>query len=68
LLAETVDELVTVMKAVDVTALERFRRALAYVYRRLAATAGMEERPGAPEGPRIPLKTKACLMPSGWLC
>ena len=68
LLAETVDELVTVLKAVDVTALERFRRALAYVYRRLAATAGTEERPGAPEGPRIPLKTKACLMPSGWLC
>ncbi|MDP2998818.1 MAG: hypothetical protein Q8N47_15130 [Bryobacterales bacterium] len=68
LLAETVDELVTVLKAVDVTALERFRRALAYVLRRLAAAPGMEERPAAPEAPDIPLKTKACLMPSGWLC
>jgi hypothetical protein len=68
LLAETVDELVTVLKAVDVTALERFRRALAYVHRRLAAAAGSEERPAAPEGPHIPLKTKACLMPSKRLC
>ena len=68
LLAETVDELVTVLEAVDVTALDRFRRALAYVHRRLAVTAGMEERPAAPDRPHIPLKTKACLIPSEWLC
>lgn len=68
LLAETVDELVTVLTAVDVTALERFRRALAYVHRRLASAPGMDERPVAPEGLHIPLKTKACPMPSGWLC
>lgn len=45
-LAGTVDELVTVLNAVDVTARERYARALAYVRRRLAATAGMDEAAG----------------------
>jgi hypothetical protein len=68
LLAETVDELVTVLQAVDLTALERFRRALAYVHGRLAAAVEATERPAASEAPLIPLKTKACLMSAGWLC
>jgi hypothetical protein len=37
-LVETVEELVTVLSAVDVTARERYQRALAYVGRRLAAS------------------------------
>ena len=47
-LAATVDELVTVLNAVDVTARERYQRALAYVKRRLAVTAGIEESPAGP--------------------
>ncbi len=45
-LAGTVDELVTVLSAVDVSVRERYTRALAYVRRRLALTAGMDEAAG----------------------
>jgi hypothetical protein len=46
LLAATVEEIVTVLSAVDLTARDRFQRALAYVRQRLALTAGMDQSAG----------------------
>lgn len=46
LLAAAVEEIVTVLSAVDLTAKDRFQRALAYVRQRLAVTAGMDQSAG----------------------
>jgi hypothetical protein len=45
-LAATVDEIVTVLRAVDLTSRDRFQRALAYVRQRLTPTAGMDGSAG----------------------
>lgn len=47
-LAPAVDELTAVLTAVDVTEPGRYGRALAYVRKRLAVTAGIEPDPAAP--------------------
>lgn len=45
-LADAVEEMVTVLGAVDLTARERFERALVYVRKRVAVAAGLDESAG----------------------